>query len=262
MIAQWNPDRDAIKKNPRTHEKERLQVRDYARTRTLLKRLYPQGGRLLEVGSSLGFLLAEFKKDGWDVLGVEPDGFGCRYTKEQQGIEVLHGILDDAAIPDESFDVVIMNHVIEHVGDPLGTLCAINRVLKPNGHFVMETPRYDSLMFQLLGRRERSVSCIGHIYFFTTQTLKNLYEAAGFRLVELNYVGRSLTVDRLIWNVGVMSKSQHLQRWLGRISRGLRLDRVHLYLNMRDMQRACIQKVAAIVPTHRPVPTGSCAASS
>jgi hypothetical protein len=95
QIATWDADRDAQTRNPRRFEKERLQVRDYARTRALLKRLYPRRGRLLEVGSGLGFLLAEFKKDGWDVLGLEPDAFGCRYTWEHHGIEALHAILED-----------------------------------------------------------------------------------------------------------------------------------------------------------------------
>jgi hypothetical protein len=155
-----------------------------------------------------------------------------------------------------------MNHVIEHLDNPLGTLRAINRVLKPNGHFALETPRYDSLMFKLLGRRERSINCIGHIYFFTAGTLKDLYEAAGFRLVEWHCVGRSLTLDRLAWNLGVMSKSQRFQRWLDRISRGLRLHKVPLYLNMRDMQRVCVRKVADAAPAPRPVPTQSALASS
>ena len=253
QIATWNdPEWDAIGNNPRRFEKEQLQVRDYAKTRALLNRLYPNRGKLAEIGGGYGFLLAEFKKDGWDVLGVEPDAYGCRYAKEKHGIDVFNGILENAGISDESFDVVLLNHVIEHLDDPLGLLREINRVLKPNGHFVIETPRYDSLMFKLLGRRERSVNCDGHIYFFTTQTLKNLYEAAGFRQVDLSYVGRSLTVDRLLWNVGVISKSKSVQRGLDRLTRKLRLQEAHLYLNMRDIQRVCVQKVAVAPAVVRP----------
>ena len=47
--------------------------------------------------------------------------------------------------------MVVFIHVIEHVPDPLETLRSIYRVLKPGGHLVIETPRYDSLMFKLLG---------------------------------------------------------------------------------------------------------------
>src|SRR5208283_2730119 len=134
------------------YEKERLQVRDYGSTRALLNKLYPQRGHLLEVGSSLGFLLREFKDDGWDVFGVEPNIHACQIAREKHGLTVVNAILENAGIADQSFDVVLLNHVIEHVDDPLSTLAEINRVLKPQGHLVIETPRYDTLMFSLLGR--------------------------------------------------------------------------------------------------------------
>ena len=52
-------------------------------------------------------------------------------------------------------------------------------------------------MFKLLRHRERSVSCNGHIYFFTTETLRKVYEMAGFEHRQVRYVGRSLNLDRL-----------------------------------------------------------------
>jgi SAM-dependent methyltransferase len=210
-----------------------------------LNQLYPRGGKLLEVGSSLGYLLDVFKNDGWDVTGVEPFYQACRHSREELGLDVKNAILETAGLLDESFDVVLLNHVIEHIDDPLRTLRLVNRILKPAGHFVIETPRYDTLMFKLLGRRERSLACSGHIYFFTTQTLKNLYEAAGFKTVRLDYVGRSLTAERLLYNVGLISRSSRLKHGLNQISDRLRLKTWKLHLNFRDMQRVCVQKAAA-----------------
>ncbi|WP_165228912.1 class I SAM-dependent methyltransferase [Aquisphaera insulae] len=224
--------------------KERLQVRDYDRTRALLNRLYPNRGKLLEVGSSLGFLLDAFRKDGWDVLGVEPAAACCKFCKDHLGIEAIPAILEDANIPDESIDVLLFNHVIEHVDDPIRTLGEINRVLKPGGHLVIETPRYDTLMFKLMGRRERSVNCGGHIYFFTFDTLRKVYEAAGFDTVEAAAVGRSLSAERLLHNVGIVSKSRGLQRAFWGLSQRLNLDKLKFSLNLRDMQRVCVRKVA------------------
>ncbi len=249
-IITWDPNVDGVTLMPQRFTKEQIQVRDYSKTQAFINQLYPKRGKLLEIGSSFGFLLAAFKKDGWDVMGVEPYGGGCRFSEETHGIKVIHGILEEAEIADDAFDVVLLNHVIEHLDDPLATLCEINRVLKPNGHLVVETPRYDTLMYKLLGKRERSLNCNGHIYFFTTQTLKKLYEAAGFREVKVAYTGRSLTADRLAWNIGVMSKSDRVKGWLDRMSRRLKLEKLRLYLNMRDMQRVCVQKVAAVPNRH------------
>jgi 2-polyprenyl-3-methyl-5-hydroxy-6-metoxy-1,4-benzoquinol methylase len=135
-----------------------------------------------------------------------------------------------------------MMHVIEHVPDPLGTLKEILRVLRPGGVLVMETPRYDTLMFRLLGRRERSVSCEGHIYFFTSKTLARVSAKAGFRLLRADRVGRSLSLRRLLYNAGVISKSERLQRKLEALAVALQLDRFSLSLNLRDMERVYLEK--------------------
>src|SRR5271165_518469 len=245
-IATYDPAFDPFRPDDTRSLKERLQVKDYDRTRALLNRLYPQRGRLLEVGSSLGYLLDVFKKDGWDVMGVEPFYQACRHSQEELGLDVKNAILETAGLPEASFDVVLLNHVIDHLDDPMGTLREVNRILKPEGHFVIETPRYDTLMFKLLGRRERSLGCAGHIYFFTTRTLRNLYEAAGFKTVQLDYVGRSLTAERLLYNVGVMSKSPAFHQRLDNLADRRNLRKIKLYLNLRDMQRVCVQKVASL----------------
>jgi 2-polyprenyl-3-methyl-5-hydroxy-6-metoxy-1,4-benzoquinol methylase len=253
-IAHYDPNYNPLGKDDTRILKERLQVKDYDNTRALLNRLYPQRGKLVEVGSSLGYLLDAFRKDGWDVLGIEPFYQCCRYALEELGLETKNAILETADLPDECCDVVLLNHVIEHIDDPSRTLREVNRVLKPGGHFVIETPRYDTLMFKLLGKRERSVGCGGHIYFFTTQTLKNLYEAAGFKTVKLNYVGRSLTLERLNYNLGVITKNPNVRARLDDFANRFHINKASLYLNFRDMQRVCVQKVAQATSAAETVP--------
>jgi SAM-dependent methyltransferase len=151
-IAQYDPDFNSLPPGNPREIKERLQVKDYNGTRALLNGLYPQRGTLLEVGCGLGFLLDAFRKDGWKVQGVEPFYRCWLHAAEELGLEVNNTILELADLPDEAFDVVLLNHVIEHLDDPLRTLAEVNRVRKPDGHFVIETPRYDTLAFRMLGR--------------------------------------------------------------------------------------------------------------
>jgi SAM-dependent methyltransferase len=227
--------------NPRL-QKEALQVRDYATTREFLGKRYPQRGKLLEVGSGLGYLLDYFKKDGWATTGVEPNRGMCRYAQKVLGVDAIPEILPDAKFADASFDAVLMMHVIEHVPDPTDTLAEIHRVLRPGGTLVMETPRYDTLTFKLLGRRERSVSCDGHIYFFTSDTLARIATKTGYSVIRQDPVGRSMTAGRLLYNVGVVSKSKGVQKTLESLSKTLRLDGLHLTLNLHDMERIYLRK--------------------
>jgi 2-polyprenyl-3-methyl-5-hydroxy-6-metoxy-1,4-benzoquinol methylase len=223
-------------------EKEVLQVKDYEKTRAFLHKHYPEKGKLIEVGSGFGYLLNFFKQDGWNVVGVEPNVGLCKYAESELGIETIPTILEKAELEDRSADAVLMMHVIEHVSDPYSTLKEVYRILKPGGIFVMETPRYDTLMFKLLGKRERSLSCNGHIYFFTTSTLEKLATKAGFMVLKTDYVGRSLTLDRLFYNLGVVSKSQLIKQILKDVAVKLHLNKISLYLNTRDMQRIYLKK--------------------
>lgn len=223
-------------------EKERGQVRDFAPTRALLNRLYPEQGRVVEVGSGMGYLLRDFKEDGWDVLGVDPWRALPEYTCDTHGIETLPATLEQAALPAGSIDVVVLLHVIEHVPDPVATLSEIRRVLKPGGHLVIETPRYDTAMFRMLKHRERSLRCEGHIYFFTFDTLRRTYEAAGFSEVDTCAVGRTLSMDRFLWNVGTVAGRPALSERLNRLSKKVKLDRLKFTLNLRDMQRVVVRK--------------------
>jgi SAM-dependent methyltransferase len=225
-------------------DKESLQIRDYRKTRDFLRKIFPYRGKLIEIGSGFGYLLNFLKQDGWDVMGLEPLKGCCQFSESEFGIKAIPKIIEEAALDENSVDVVLMMHVIEHVPDPFGTFKEVYRVLRPGGYFILETPRYDTLMFKLLGKRERSLSCDGHIYFFTSDTLKNMATNAGFKVQINDYVGRSLTLERLVWNIGVISKSDSVKQALKWISTKLRFKKIWLKLNMRDMQRMYLRKQA------------------
>lgn len=243
LVESYDPDKvEADNQGGERYTKEALQVRDYADTKRLLAAHFPNRGKLLEVGSGFGYLLDYFRKDGWDVLGVEPNEGLNRHARKALGLEVLPVILPDARFPEDTFDVALMMHVIEHVPDPVDTLREIHRVLKPGGMLVMETPRYDTLMFKLLGRRERSLSCFGHIYFYTSKTLRETCEKAGFRVERADKVGRSLTFGRLAYNLGVMLRSQKLRDFLQSTSRRLGVEDAAMTFNVHDMERIYLVK--------------------
>ena len=188
-------------------------------------------------------LLDRFRGQGWSVSGVEPDRRAANFARSHYRLDVKASTLEDAGYDPATFDAVVMLHVIEHLDDPAGTLETIAHVLRPRGFLVVETPVYDTLMYGVLGRRERSLSCDGHIVFYTGRTLAALLERCGFEIVAQRRVGRTVSLGRLLWNIGVMSKSKTVQQVIERLSAAWDLmHRGRLYLNTRDMVRIFARK--------------------
>ena len=219
-------------------QKQHVQIPDNLRALAVLNELLPQRGKLLEVGSYLGIFLDRMRADGWDVVGLEPFRAAADYARAQYHVPIIDGTLPQPHLPAASFDAVVMLHVIEHMPDPADNLRELRRLLRKDGVLVIETPRYDSLTFKLLRHRERSVSaCDGHIYFFTVPTLRQLVERAGFVVQRVDLVGRTLTLQRLLTNIAIMSKSTTVRRTFDRVGPALKAEHLRFHINARDMQR-------------------------
>jgi 2-polyprenyl-3-methyl-5-hydroxy-6-metoxy-1,4-benzoquinol methylase len=225
-------------------QKQHVQLPDYERALRALDELLPQRGKLLEIGSYVGVLLNHMRADGWDVTGLEPDQGVADYSRAKYGLNVIAGVLPQPALGDHAYDAVVMLHVIEHMPDPAANLREIHRILRPGGVLVAETPRFDSLMFKILGRHERSIcNCDGHIFFFTVPTLTRLLKKNGFEVVRVDLVGRTLTVDRFLTNVGLIAGNLRIRKWLSAFSAAFHLDKAHIHVNVKDMQRAFVRAV-------------------
>jgi SAM-dependent methyltransferase len=217
---------------------------DYEKIGGELRAVMPACQSVVEVGCYVGVLLDRLRQQGWAVAGIEPDPRAAAFAAEHFDLTVEPTTVEAAEFPQTSFDAAIMLHVIEHLDDPRATLSRISELLRPGGLLVVETPTYDTAMFRLLGKRERSMSCDGHIFFYTASTLRAALERSGYRVVSARRVGRTVSLGRLLWNVGVMSKNSLLRRQIDRLNESLDLQRRgKVYLNTRDMIRVIAARV-------------------
>jgi 2-polyprenyl-3-methyl-5-hydroxy-6-metoxy-1,4-benzoquinol methylase len=228
----YSPETSQYLKKQYVHQRDFLKIFNFFKNK-------PKG-KFLEIGSYAGVLLASAKEMGWDVLGIEPEHLPRVYSELKFGLKVLSGSFEGEDLPNNSFDVVLSTHVIEHIYDPKVFIQKAYDVLKPKGILILETPTYDSLTFRLLKHRERSVRCPGHIYFFTKKSLKELVESCGFKTVKHIAVGRTLTVDRLFTNIGIITGKT---AFLEKISKKLKLEKFVVHINARDMQRIYCEKI-------------------
>ncbi len=222
--------------------KEILQIRDYVSVIDDLDEILGRKGRLLEIGCAMGTLLNEIRQRGWEVTGIEPEEWTCKIARERYGLDVINGIFQDAIIAKSSFDVVLMLHVIEHLADPLGGLIRIGEFLRPSGVLALETPRYDTAMFKFLRGRERSVF-EGHTYYFTRHSIQQIAAKAGYEMIKLRSVGRTVSLDRLCFYAAKLLDTRITTRIITLISDSLRLHKAHVHINLHDMMRVYLRKI-------------------
>lgn len=150
----------------------------------IIAKYLPQG-QLLDVGCATGDFLAEVNGQiGWNGFGTELGENAARYAHEQIGLNVLVSTLNDAPFSDESFDVLTMWDVLEHVYDPCSVLDEVARLLRPGGIFVVNHPNLESIDRRLFGRFWAGFELPRHLYLFPTELLKELMLQRGFQQQE------------------------------------------------------------------------------
>lgn len=156
-----------------------------------------KGGSLLDFGSARGTFLGELRRRGYEpklsLLGVDINADEIKMG-EDLGLPVRCLDVFRDPPPAETYDVVTAFSVLEHMQDPVGTLKALHRLLKPGGEILLTLPAGDCLIVwsavllsKLLGRAARgytdNVFHEEHLYYFTPSTLTRAFRAAGFEPV-------------------------------------------------------------------------------
>jgi 2-polyprenyl-3-methyl-5-hydroxy-6-metoxy-1,4-benzoquinol methylase len=200
---------------------------------------YVAGGRLLEVGCASGEFLRLAARAGFEVEGVEPEPHTSVQARETHGLNVFTGTLTEASYPSDSFDVVVLFHVLEHLDSPRQTVTEINRILRPGGVLAIETPNIDTIWFRLLRTRWRQF-IPDHYYFFTPRTLSRLLEATGFRMLEVKSVGKPMSIRLFVDRVRRFNPT--LGTTLSRLARKLHLENQTLHLNLGDVMLGLARK--------------------
>ena len=143
--------------------------------------------QILELGAATGEFINEAKLLGHNAIGIEPSIESRNVAKSLYGIELIDSSLDK--FPDQEFDVIHMNHVFEHLLNPVAVLSECVRLLKKNGILVLEVPQqfYNDLdrlkkFIKLKKKPEFDYYSLHHTFFYTPRSLKNLMRKEGFRI--------------------------------------------------------------------------------
>lgn len=166
-------------------------IRTFSR---LLDRLETFGasGRLADIGCYTGVFLDLARQRGWQVVGIEPSQWAAGKARAK-GLEVRNAPFRKAELEPETFDVVTLWDVIEHLHDPLGDLRAVRRLLRPGGILGMSTMDTDSMFARLAGRRWPWYMRM-HFFYFTKDSITRMLNAAGFKVLAIEPHKRVVSV--------------------------------------------------------------------
>jgi 2-polyprenyl-3-methyl-5-hydroxy-6-metoxy-1,4-benzoquinol methylase len=142
------------------------------------------GGKLLDVGCGSGERLERLQSLGWTVSGIDFDAEAVRVARGK-GLDVYCGTIPGTSFPTNGFDAIIMNHVIEHLPDPVVVLKECERILKPGGKVVISTPNSSCLGHKVFKEHWRGLEPPRHLHVFSPSSVEQTLKEAGFSSVSV-----------------------------------------------------------------------------
>lgn len=205
------------------------------------------GGRILDVGCGSGAFLYKMQSAGMDAFGVELSPDGAREA-QRLGLKVKCGTLERQKYPSNYFDVITLNHVFEHVPNPMRTLRELKRIVKPDGRIIIAVPNARSLACKLFGRYWASLDAPRHLSIPTPRAMRIAAEKAGLNLKKVRFISFPFQFQAsLAYVFNPRARVPLDKTWLGenRLAYWLLFPLVYLvdFLRIGDVIEATLQKV-------------------
>jgi 2-polyprenyl-3-methyl-5-hydroxy-6-metoxy-1,4-benzoquinol methylase len=156
------------------------------------------GAKVLDIGCGTGVLLKRLASLGWEPWGLEPDADTAATAARLLALDesrIVPSRVEEARLPANTFDLITMSHVLEHLPDPLQALERARQWLRPGASIRIWVPNVASLESRLFGRRWFCLDVPRHLQHFEPNTLSLLLRRAGFTVERIRpqYQGAGLS---------------------------------------------------------------------
>jgi len=150
-------------------------------------------GRLYDVGAAGGFVMKAAIDRGWEVYGNELSKKAVHFAKRTYQIDIFHGYVeDDLSATDDTFDLIIFWNTLEHMRDPIQTMCFAANMLRKNGCIHFRVPIKDSE--NMLKFHEGA-----HMVEFQYKSLELLLEKSGLEEISNEPFAHRIPCADLLW---------------------------------------------------------------
>lgn len=140
-----------------------------------------RSAKVLDIGTAGGAFLDAAKQFGYQPIGLEPSKDLVERARER-GLDVRHGTIDTCEFQPESFDLITLWDVIEHLTDPKAALKKIRMLLKPNGKLIVNYPDIGTWQAKIAGKKFWWIISV-HLHHFTRSTITKIFNATGFETI-------------------------------------------------------------------------------
>ena len=149
---------------------------------------FKKSGLVLDVGCSSGIMLEILSQKNFDVYGIEINKTAYQIAAKKFPKKIFHGYLVDfLKKTSQQFDVIIYNHVFEHIKNLNQEIKLIKKVLKTDGVLVVGVPNYRNFIFFLRQKFWESLQPNEHLWHFSDQYLVNYLEKNNFKILNRHY---------------------------------------------------------------------------
>lgn len=147
----------------------------------LINSLQPNKGKILDIGAGTGEFLSVAQQNGWNTIGVEPSE-KAKQIAINKGVSFVEAL---AQLENQTFDVITMWHVLEHVPDLNHQIKELKRLLKPSGYLIVAVPNFNSFDAQHYGKFWAAYDVPIHFWHFSKTAIQKLFQKEQMELVKI-----------------------------------------------------------------------------
>ncbi len=158
---------------------------------------YKKGGRVLDIGAGLGYLLSFLRKEGYDVYGTEISSFARNVAERRIGKERVFSSLTHFKNKKMKFDSIILFDSMEHIPNQHQLFTNIHMLLADKGIVLVVMPMCHSLTAKIMGRYWLEYKK-DHVLFYSENALRKQLATHGFVIDYISSSWKTVTVSYIL----------------------------------------------------------------
>ena len=162
---------------------QNVRVHTLSKKVQLINSFNTTGKSLLDIGCGTGDFLLAAKSDNWEVTGVEPDE-GAREISTLKLNKKVFALEDLVKLKGNTYDVISLWHVMEHIYDLDNQMDLICSLLKPNGVLIIAVPNYKSFDAKYYKQYWAALDVPRHLYHFNKISIKKFFKKRSLNVVK------------------------------------------------------------------------------